>query len=147
MRGLLVLLLCGVAWLPVQAQEAPLMVEGAITVNVLQAKYLYDRGALFIDIRPSREWGWGHVRGAMHLELADHFGALARPHWPRQMPLVIYCDSEVCPHSALAAHLAVSWGYLQVFYFRDGFFAWQLLDFPLGKGQEGEIPFISEAEH
>lgn len=123
------------------------MVEGAITVNVLQAKYLYDRGALFIDIRPSREWGWGHVRGAMHLELADQFGALARPHWPRQMPLVIYCDSEVCPQSALAAHLAVSWGYLQVFYFRDGFFAWQLLDFPLGKGQEGEIPFISEAEH
>jgi rhodanese-related sulfurtransferase len=146
MRAVLVLLLCGVVWLPVQAQEAPLMVEGAMTVNVLQAKYLYDRGVLFIDVRPLREWGWGHVRGAMHLDLADRFGVLAMSQWPREMPLVIYCDSEVCPHSALAAHLAVSWGYLRVFYFRDGYFAWQLLDFPLSKGQEGEIALIGEAD-
>ena len=33
----------------------------------------------------------------------------------------------------------MSWGYKQVFYFRDGYFAWQLLDFPLGKGVEGEV--------
>lgn len=146
MRGVLVLLLCGLFWLPVQAREAPLRVEGAMTVNVLQAKYLYDRGAVFIDVRPSREWGWGHVRGALHLDLADRFGSLARPHWPRQMPVVIYCDSEVCPHSALAVHLAVSWGYLHVFYFREGYFAWQLLDFPLGKGRVGEVALISETD-
>ena len=45
---------------------------------------------------------------------------------PRELPLVIYCDSEVCPRGALAAALAVEWGYEQVFYFREGYFAWQL---------------------
>src|SRR5690606_9699837 len=99
------------------------------------AKHLYDHGAMFIDVRPSREWGWGHVHGAVHLDLADRFSALALPHWPRELPLVIYCDSEVCPRSALAAHLAVSWGYQRVFYFRGGYFAWQLFDYPQGKGQ------------
>jgi rhodanese-related sulfurtransferase len=147
MRGLLVVLLCAVVWLPVQAREAPLVVDGAVTINVLQAKYLYDRGALFIDVRPSREWGWGHVRGAVHLDLANRFAALAMTHWPRHMPLVIYCDSEVCLRSALASHLAVSWGYERVFYFRGGYFAWQLFDFPLGKGQERETVVISGEGH
>lgn len=146
MRALLLLLLCVATWSPVQAEEAPLLVEGAMTINVLQAKYLYDRGALFVDVRPSREWGWGHVRGALHLDLNEQFAALAEPRWPRQMPLVIYCDSEVCLHGAQAAEQAVSWGYQRVFYFRGGYFAWQLFDFPLGKGQEGAISLITEVD-
>ena len=40
--------------------------------------------------------------------------------------------------SAEAVRLAVSWGYRQVFYFREGYFAWQLQDFPQGKGLAGE---------
>ncbi|MGA6106401.1 rhodanese-like domain-containing protein [Pseudomonas solani] len=141
MRVLSFLLLCV---LPLaQAEEAPLRVKGATTVNVLQAKRLYDYGALFIDVRPSAEWSWGHVHGAVHLDLADRFAGLAMPHWPRHVPLVIYCDSDVCPRGALAAQLAVSWGYKQVFYFREGYFAWQLLDFPLGKGAEGEVLALS----
>ncbi len=138
MRGLWIGLFCALIWLPAQAREAPWRVDGAMTINVWQAKHLYDHGALFIDVRPAREWGWGHVHGAVHLDLADRFAALAMAHWPRQMPLVIYCDSDVCLRSALASHLAVSWGYEQVFYFRGGYFAWQLLDYPMGKGQEGE---------
>lgn len=146
MRGVFALLLCLALWPPARAEEAPMGVTGAITVNVWQAKYLYDRGALFVDVRPAREWGWGHVRGAVHLDLADRFGTLALPHWPRQMPLVLYCDSDVCLRSALAAHLAVGWGYQQVFYFRGGYFAWQLLDYPLGKGQAGEVVAFSVEE-
>ncbi|MBU3056700.1 rhodanese-like domain-containing protein [Pseudomonas indica] len=137
LRTLLVLLVA----LPLygQAQEAPLEVKGAVTVNVEQAKRLYDLGAVFIDVRPSREWSWGHVHGAVHLDLAERFSGLAMPHWPRGIPLVIYCDSEVCPRGALAAALAVEWGYEQVFYFREGYFAWQLYDLPQGKGLAGEV--------
>lgn len=65
-----------------QAQEAPQVVEGAMTINARQAKILYDYGALFVDVRASREWEWGHVEGAVHLDLADRFSALAQPHWP-----------------------------------------------------------------
>lgn len=138
MRFALMLLLCLVA--PgVEASEAPLDVQGATTVNAAQARQLYEFGVLFIDVRPAREWGWGHVHGALHLELDQRFDEISGPDWPRGMPIVLYCDSEVCPHSAEAARRAVGWGFQQVYYFRSGYFAWQLLDFPQGKGQEGEL--------
>ena len=138
MRFALLLLLCLVVP-SVGASEAPLEVRGATTVNAVQARQLYEFGVLFIDVRPAREWGWGHVHGALHLQLDERFAELSGPDWPRNMPIVLYCDSEVCPQSAEAARLAVGWGFQQVFYFRSGYFAWQLLDFPLGRGQEGEL--------
>lgn len=135
--GLLLLLY---VLLPVaEAREAPLQVDGAVTVNALQARQLYEHGVLFIDVRAPREWSWGHVHGALHMALDGRFADLAEASWPRQMPMVLYCDSEVCPDSAEAVRRAVSWGYQQVYYFRTGYFAWQLLDFPQGKGEEGEL--------
>jgi rhodanese-related sulfurtransferase len=143
MRFALLLLLC-LAMPSLEAGEAPLEVRGAITVNAMQARQLYEFGVLFIDVRPAREWAWGHVHGALHLELGVRFAELSGADWPRRMPIVLYCDSEVCPQGAEAARLAVSWGFQQVYYFRTGYFAWQLLDFPQGKGQEGELfAFIS----
>jgi rhodanese-related sulfurtransferase len=138
MRFALLLLLCLVGP-SAGASEAPLEVRGATTVNAVQARQLYEFGVLFIDVRPAREWGWGHVHGALHLPLGQRFAELSGPDWPRSMPIVLYCDSEVCPQGAEAARLAVDWGFHQVFYFRSGYFAWQLLDFPLGRGQEGEL--------
>lgn len=139
------LLLC--LWvLPLSAAEAPLEVRGATTVNVLQARQLYEVGALFIDVRPKREWSWGHVHGALHLELESSFAGLAGSQWPRGAALVIYCDSELCPQGAEAARRAVGWGYRQVYFFRSGYFAWQLLDFPLGRGVEGEMLAFTRGE-
>lgn len=129
------------------ATEAPQEVPGAMTVNVYQAKRLHELGAVFIDVRPGREWSWGHVHGAVHLELSGAFAGLARPEWPRDVPLVIYCDSEVCLSGAEAAALAVGWGYRQIFYFREGYFAWQLEDFPLGKGTLGEREMLNAQAH
>lgn len=130
----------------VSASEAPLEVGGATTVNAMQARQLYEYGVLFIDVRPAREWAWGHVHGALHLQLEERFAELSGPEWPRTMPIVLYCDSEVCPQGAEAARMAVGWGFQQVYYFRSGYFAWQLLDFPLGKGHEGEVfAFIAGA--
>lgn len=134
-----VLLLCLLLVCRAEASEAPIEVQGAITVNALQARQLYELGVLFIDVRPAREWAWGHVHGALHLELEGRFADLAAPGWPRGMPIVLYCDSEVCPQGAEAARRAVGWGFRQVYYFRSGYFAWQLLDFPLGKGASGEL--------
>lgn len=143
-RLLLVCLLLAGA---VEAAEAPLEVAGATTVNALQARQLYEFGVLFIDVRPAREWSWGHVHGALHLELEGRFIELAETAWPRGMPIVLYCDSEVCPQSAEAARRAVRWGFQHVYYFRSGYFAWQLLDFPLGKGREGELFAFTLGEH
>ncbi|EJO94088.1 rhodanese domain-containing protein [Ectopseudomonas mendocina DLHK] len=146
MHRLIPLLCAWLASLPLAAQEAPLEVRGAITVNVMQAKHLYDHGAVFIDVRPAREWGWGHVEGAMHMDLRGRFAGLAQPQWPRDLPLVIYCDSEVGPQSAQAVEQAVAWGFSRVFYFRGGYFAWQLFDFPMGKDTAGEALAVSSSD-
>ena len=99
MRLTLILLLFMVS-LGAQAVEAPDDVDGAMTVNVFQAKRLHELGAVFIDVRADREWLWGHVEGAVHFDLASDFVSLAGAEWPRELPLVIYCDSEICPRSA-----------------------------------------------
>ncbi|WP_437884282.1 rhodanese-like domain-containing protein [Pseudomonas sp. LRF_L74] len=138
MRVALLLILCCLGS-PVVASEAPLQVKGAMTINVMQARYLYEYGAMFVDVRSARQWSWGHVAGAVHLPIDDGFSDLAHQRWPRELPLVLYCESDVCPHAAQASQLAVAWGYTQVFYFRAGYFSWQLHDLPQGKGGKGDL--------
>lgn len=145
LRILMLCLLVSPAWL--SAAEAPTEVEGAMTVNVHQAKHLHDLGAVFVDVRPSREWSWGHVEGAVHLDLAREFFGLSQLDWPRTVPLVVYCDSEMCPASAEAVRLAVAWGYEQVFYFRQGYFAWMLEDFPQDKDRLGGVTTLNARAH
>ncbi len=122
-------------------------VKGVATIDLAQAKLLYDTGAVFVDIRPVSEWSWGHVYGAVHLDFYDEFGNLEAKRWPRDVPLVIYCDSDLCQNGAVAAGLALTWGYKKVFYFQDGYFAWQLADLPLGKGMAGELTELSAQIH
>jgi len=144
-RILMACLLVSPVW--VNAAEAPLEIDGAMTINVYQARQLHELGAVFIDVRPSREWSWGHVDGAVHMDLARGFFGLSQADWPRSVPLVVYCDSEVCPASAEAVRLAVAWGYEQVFYFRQGYFAWVLADFPQQKGHSSGITTLNAQAH
>lgn len=145
LRILVLCLLVSPAWL--SAAEAPVEVDGAMTINVYQARQLHALGAVFVDVRPRREWAWGHVEGAVHLNLAHEFFGLSRAEWPRTVPLVVYCDSEVCPASAEAVRLAVAWGYEQVFYFREGYFAWMLADFPQEKGKIDDFTTLNAQAH
>jgi rhodanese-related sulfurtransferase len=145
LRILMLCLLASPTWL--YAAEAPTEVDGAMTVNAYQARQLHALGAVFIDVRPRRQWAWGHVEGAVHMSLAHDFLGLSGTQWPRSVPLVVYCDSEVCPASAEAVRLAVTWGYQQVFYFREGYFAWMLADFPQGKGQFDDITTLNAQAH
>lgn len=146
LRILLLCLLVGSSTV-LQANEAPAEIDGAMTVNVYQAKRLHELGAVFIDVRDGQQWAWGHVEGAVHLNLAHDFLGLASPSWPRNMPLVVYCDSEVCPASAEAVRMAVEWGYEHVFYFRQGYFAWMLHDFPQEKDNFGQITTLNAQAH
>lgn len=136
-RLLAVLLLFGLSS-PVVAQQVPETVAGASTINVLQARILYEQGAMFVDVRPQREWSWGHVQGAAHLDIDTRFAHLKTVDIARDAPLVVYCDNDLSPRSAEAVRKAVSWGYSQVYFFRSGYFAWQLLDFPLDKSASDE---------
>lgn len=130
-RMLLVLLVVFLS-LPCFALEAPYAVSGATTVNVHEAKYLYDEGAVFVDVRNDEDWAIGHIDGAIHLDFRRDFENLYyTDSVTKNMPIVIYCNGDSCLRSAYASAISVMWGYSQVYYFRGGFFAWMLEDYPL----------------
>jgi len=120
------------AQLGTAADVSPMSVAGAETVDVDKAKALFDQGALFIDVRSDKDWNAGRIPDAVHLELKKVFseetlGAEAG----KGDPVVFYCNGENCLRSSDAAKKAVSWGYTNVYYFRDGFPAWKAAGYPV----------------
>ena len=105
---------------------SPEHVAGATTINTVEAKNMFDRGAIFLDVRSNRDWEAGRIPGSKHLELKKIYSqeTLAEIASPEDT-LVIYCNSTGCTRSAKACKKAVSWKYKNVYYYRLGFPEWQ----------------------
>lgn len=117
--------------------RSPEQVEGAMTVDLDQAKALFDDGVKFIDVRNPRLYARRHVAGAHHLDLKDVYtrdslSAVA----DNDDPIIIYCSGVKCSRSYRASEMAVSWGFSEVYYFRGGIVDWRKAGYPL----EGESP-------
>jgi rhodanese-related sulfurtransferase len=112
--------------------SAPWKVEGATTVSVDEAKWLYDDGAVFIDTRNPRFYARSHIPGSHHLDMKDGFTAASLAAVARKdQPVVIYSSGEKCARGYRGAVFAVSWGYEKVYYFRGGYVDWRDVDLPL----------------
>ena len=115
------------------AAEAPASVTGAKTIGIDEAFKLYESGAVFIDVRDSSSWNYGHIEGSVNLDFnEDEFVILyVSDALDRAAPVVFYDDSELVSSSAMASFFAASWGYENVYYFRKGYYAWLASDFPV----------------
>ena len=132
---------------PATAAEAPASIDGVITVNVHQARYLYEAGAVFLDVRPFEEWEWGRVEGAHNLDLSSAFSQLSyRDDIDRKTPLVIYGNSTYHMQGAFASYLASTWGYERIFYLHGGYFGWLSQDFPVDLKAEREPVCLASTE-
>lgn len=116
---------------------SPQTVDGAETVTAEQAYDLWKQRVVFIDVRKNADWEAGRIPGAVHIVYdpkgavqdltADTLiGAVAKDE-----PVVIYCNGSGCDRSSWSCALAVEWGWSKVFYFRDGFPAWQKAGYPV----------------
>jgi adenylate cyclase len=107
-------------------------VKGAIRIDVILAKALFDQGVLFVDNRYS--FKYGHIKGAKHMAkpTSVKLGALAE----KNQPIVFYCDGIFCRYSALASGLAVLWGYEKVYYFAGGYPDWKHAKHPITSDSE-----------
>ena len=76
-----------------RAQESPLQVEGATTVDAAAAKALFDRAVPFVDVRTNDLWEAGHIPGAVFQNLFVDFneGNLLKVA-TKDQEVVIYCD-------------------------------------------------------
>ena len=115
----------------VNAQESPLTVSGATTVDAKMAKELHDRGATFIDVRTPELWETGHIPGAHFLELFEVFdkSSLLKVAGKND-EIVIYCAGPSCKRSSKGCAKAVSWGFTKVYYFRGGYPEWIAAGYP-----------------
>lgn len=111
---------------------SPMSVEGAKTVSAIEAKALFDKGVIFLDVRSDKDWAAGRVPDAIHIELKKKLNeASMGKEIKKSEPVVIYCNGESCTRSSKASMKAVGWGYSKVYYFRDGFPAWKSAGYPV----------------
>jgi rhodanese-related sulfurtransferase len=113
--------------------DAPEEVFGAKTVDLQQAKSLFDQGAVFIDVRDAQSWSLGHIEGSVNLDFnASEFAVLyISKELDRTTPIVFYTSSPLNVRSAMASFFASNWGYTNVYYFREGYYSWMAADYPV----------------
>lgn len=111
---------------------SPETIEGAKTINAAEAKALFEQNVLFVDIRKNQDWDAGRIPEAVHLELKKVFNEETLSEEAQKSdPIVLYCNGEKCLRSSKASAQAVSWGFKNVYYFRDGFPAWKSAGYPV----------------
>ncbi len=114
------------------AAISPYTINGSTSVDTIRAFELFESGAYFIDVRKDSDWDAGRIPGAIHLELHSNFHEIAlSSEIKKDTPVIIYCNGENCTRSAKAAVKAISWGFTQVYYYRDGFPAWKKALMPI----------------
>jgi len=114
---------------------SPQHVDGAETIDAAQAKALYDKGAVFVDLRPRDDFVKGHIAGAINMNIAGAFNRnMIEQKISKAQTVIFYCYGVQCLRSYTACVRAVSWGYQQVKYFRDGLPAWVAADYPVESG-------------
>jgi rhodanese-related sulfurtransferase len=124
--------LAGVPETGEDTEVSPSFIPGATSIDVVEARQLYDRGVMFIDTRPEFAWNTGHVAGAALLELEEMFAEEALGKLlGRAEEAVIYRQGSRCLRSSKATEKAVSWGFEKIYYFRDGFPAWKAAAYPI----------------
>jgi len=113
------------------SEVSPLSVAGAISIDATEAKQLFDDGVVFVDVRDISSRDYGYIPDSVFLDLELSFteealSALIK----RDEPVVIYCAGHRCLRSSKAVENALSWGFTNVYYFRNGFTAWKVAGYP-----------------
>lgn len=114
------------------ARESPLTVAGATTVDTAKARQLFDQEVAFVDVRKGSEWDAGRVPGAIHLDFKSNYSSDSLAvEVPKNEQVVLYCNGAKCLRSSVASARAVEWGWTRVYFYRDGFPAWQAAGHPV----------------
>ncbi|MEA2986159.1 MAG: hypothetical protein QOD94_2413 [Alphaproteobacteria bacterium] len=116
------------------AQDAPLDIPGATTVN---AKQIFDLVAktpniVILDNRKEDDYAAGRIEGAIRLIDTDvNAESLAKHIKSKDTPVLLYCNGVKCGRAAKAAEKAVQLGYTKIYYYALGMDEWNAERLPL----------------
>jgi len=92
---------------------------------------------VFLDVRSSPDYDFGHIQGAINLpyeELKDRLPAL-KPHLDRADAIVVYCKNSDCGKSYWCALHLRQQGLRQVHIYPNGWYEWCKYKLPItGQG-------------
>jgi rhodanese-related sulfurtransferase len=118
------------------AQDAPMQIEGARTVDARQIFDLFKSkpNLVILDNRKEEDYAAGHIEGAIRLldtevspdSLAKHISA-------KDTPVLFYCNGVKCGRAAKAIEKAVQLGYTNVYYYALGMQEWNGEGLPVVK--------------
>ncbi|MCX7672557.1 MAG: rhodanese-like domain-containing protein [Thiobacillaceae bacterium] len=123
-------------------EPTPYSIPGGTMVDVDRAKSLFDKGVLFVDARVPAEYAEEHIKGAINVtykevhkkvstvDPKDEFDLSKLP-TDKGKAMVFYCNGSPCWRGYKAAARAISAGYRQVYWFRDGLPAWKAKGYPV----------------
>lgn len=116
------------------AQDAPMQIKGATTVNARQIFDLLDKypSLVILDNRKDEDFAAGHIEGAFRL-IDTEVGSetLVKHIASKDTPVLFYCNGVKCGRAAKATEKAVGLGYSKVFYYALGMDEWSKEGLPL----------------
>ncbi len=106
--------------------------------NVLDARALYDSGALFVDARSDDQYRKGHIQGAVSLPVRQFRSRIDgfKSRFPFDMTIVTYCSGRECDDSHRLADLLLDEGFMDVRVFIDGYPLWEEKGYPVERQTE-----------
>lgn len=114
------------------ADPAVRTAPGATTINLNEAKALFDRGARFADVRLEGSRATkGRIRGSFELGTKYFNDEKLRQYARKDDEIVFYCDDEGCANPYYAALAANEWGYRKLYQLREGFAGWKAKGLPV----------------
>jgi rhodanese-related sulfurtransferase len=125
-------LFCCVA--SVGAQDAPMQIKGATTIDAKQISPLVTKHAnlVIIDSRKIEDYEAGHIKGAIRLIDTDvSVETLAKFLPSKDTPVLFYCNGIKCGRAAKATEKSIQFGYTTVYYYALGMDEWNKLELPL----------------
>jgi rhodanese-related sulfurtransferase len=116
------------------AQDAPMQISGAKTVNARQIFELVAKtpDLVILDNRKPEDFAGGHIEGAIRLIDTDvDAESLAKYVNRKDAPVLFYCNGVKCGRAAKAVEKAVKVGYTRVYYYALGMDEWKAEGLPL----------------
>ncbi|MDX2102679.1 MAG: rhodanese-like domain-containing protein [Alphaproteobacteria bacterium] len=119
---------------PAVAQQAPLEIRGATTVNADGVIKLVEGEStlVILDNRRAEDYAQGHIENARRILDTDLTQAKMTEMVPvKTTPVLFYCNGLTCGRAAKAASMAIEWGYTRVYYYALGMDEWKKMGLPL----------------
>lgn len=111
--------------------------EGLKPIDLMDAKKLYDKGAIFYDARDKIDFKHKKIKGAKHVVFDSSKATYIVLDLPKdkKKEIVFYCYGDSCAKSYEASLGVKKLGYENVYWFQSGFLKWYKSKYPMEEGK------------